>query len=188
MSDEIDEILLEAEEKMDKAVTVAREDFATVRTGRITPGAFAKVVVDYYGTFTPVPQLASITTPEPRMAVITPYDKSQMAAVEKALRDSDLGINPSNDGNVIRCVFPDLTQERRKELVKVVRSKAEDAKISIRSIRRHAKEAIDKIVKDGSAGEDEGHRGEKDLEETTGRYVHQVDEILRSKESELLTV
>jgi len=163
----IDDTLLEAEEKMDKAVTVAKDDFANIRTGRITPSVFSKILVDYYGAPTPVQQLASFHIPEPRMVIITPFDKSSLGAVEKAIRDSDLGVNPSNDGSIIRVVFPELSEQRRRELVKVARGKAEDAKISIRNVRRHAKEALDKIVKEGEAGEDEGRRAEKDLEEAT---------------------
>lgn len=184
----IDETLLEAEEKMEKAVLVAKEDFANIRTGRITPSVFSKVLVDYYGAPTPVNQLASFHIPEARMVIITPYDKNSLAAVERAIRDSDLGVNPSNDGTIIRCVFPELSEQRRKELVKVARGKAEDAKISVRNVRRHAKDGIDKIVKDGDAGEDEGRRAEKDLEEATHRYVAQIDELLKTKESELLSV
>jgi ribosome recycling factor len=184
----IDETLLEAEEKMDKAVSVAKEDFAGIRTGRATPGMFSKIHVDYYGTPTPVTQLASIQAPEARMAVITPYDKSSLAAVEKAIRDSDLGVNPTNDGNVIRVVFPQLTEERRKEYIKVARSKAEDAKVSVRNIRRHAKEAIDKLIKDGEVGEDEGKRAEKELDGFTAKHTGQIDEALKHKENELLEV
>jgi ribosome recycling factor len=184
----IDDTLLEAEEKMDKAVTVAKEDFANIRTGRITPAVFSKIMVDYYGAPTPVNQLASFHIPEPRMVIITPYDKGSLAAVEKAVRDSDLGVNPSNDGTIIRCVFPELSEQRRRDLVKVARGKAEDAKISIRNVRRHAKDAIETLVRDGEAGEDDGRRGEKDLDETTQRYVGVVDELLRHKEAELLSV
>ncbi|HZP53167.1 ribosome recycling factor [Actinocrinis sp.] len=184
----IDETLLEAEEKMDKAVSVAKEDFAGIRTGRATPGMFSKIHVDYYGTPTPVTQLASIQAPEARMAVITPYDKSSLAAVEKAIRDSDLGVNPTNDGNVIRVVFPQLTEERRKEYIKVARGKAEDAKVSVRNIRRHAKEAIDKLIKDGEVGEDEGKRAEKELDGFTAKHTGQIDEALKHKENELLEV
>ncbi|MBL7488959.1 ribosome recycling factor [Frankia sp. AgB1.9] len=184
----IDDTLLEAEEKMDKAVTVAKDDFANIRTGRITPSVFSKILVDYYGAPTPVQQLASFHIPEPRMVIITPFDKSSLGAIEKAVRDSDLGVNPSNDGTIIRVVFPELSEQRRRDLVKVARGKAEDAKISIRNVRRHAKEALDKIVKDGDAGEDEGRRAEKDLEESTHRYVAQIDELLKAKESDLLSV
>ncbi|WP_131747948.1 ribosome recycling factor [Frankia sp. Cppng1_Ct_nod] len=184
----IDDVLLEAEEKMDKAVLVAKDDFANIRTGRITPSVFSKVLVDYYGALTPVNQLASFHIPEPRMVIITPYDKSSLAAVEKAVRDSDLGVNPSNDGTIIRCVFPELSEQRRRDLAKVARTKAEEARVSIRNVRRHGKDAIDRIVRDGDAGEDEGRRAEKDLDEATHRYVSQVDELLRHKESELLAV
>ncbi len=184
----IDDTMLEAEEKMDKAVNVTREDLATLRTGRASPQMFAKVLADYYGTPTPVNQLASFLVPEPRMAVITPYDKSSLHAIEKAIRDSDLGVNPTNDGTVIRVVFPQLTEERRKEMIRVARHKAEEGRVSIRNVRRHAKESLDRLVKDGDAGEDEVSRAEKDLEKLTHRYVEQVDETLRHKESELLEV
>jgi ribosome recycling factor len=184
----IDETMLEAEEKMDKAVHVVREDLAGVRTGRATPQMFSKIVVDYYGSPTPVNQLASFHLPEPRMAVITPYDKSSLNAIEKAIRDSDLGVNPTNDGNIIRVVFPQLTEERRKELIKVARHKAEEGRVSIRNIRRHAKEQLDRFVKDGDVGEDDVARAEKELEKVTHAYVEQVDDALRNKESELLEV
>ena len=184
----IDETLLEAEEKMDKAVSVAKEDFAGIRTGRATPGMFSKITVDYYGSPTPVTQLASISVPEPRMAVISPYEKTMLNAVEKAIRDSDLGVNPGNDGNIIRVIFPQLTEERRKEYIKVARGKAEDAKISVRNIRRHAKEAIDKLIKDGEVGEDEGKRAEKELDSFTAKHTTQIDEALKHKENELLEV
>lgn len=184
----IDETLFEAEEKMEKAVEVAKEDFGSVRTGRAAPAMFGKIFIDYYGAMTPLPQLASITIPEARMAVIKPYDSSQLGALERAIRDSDLGVNPGNDGSIIRVVFPQLTEERRRDLVKVARSKGEDAKISIRNIRRRAKEALDKINKDGEAGEDDVRRAEKELDDTTGRYVHQVDELMKHKEAELLEV
>jgi ribosome recycling factor len=180
--------MLEAEEKMEKAVHVVREDLASVRTGRATPQMFAKIVVDYYGAMTPVNQLASFHLPEPRMAVITPYDKSSLNAIEKSIRDSDLGVNPTNDGNIIRVVFPQLTEERRKELIKVARHKAEEGRVSIRNVRRHAKDSLDKLVKDGEVGEDDVVRAEKELEKLTHSYVEQVDDALRSKEAELLEV
>ncbi|KJE22007.1 ribosome recycling factor [Frankia torreyi] len=184
----IDDTLLDAEEKMEKAVSVAKEDFANIRTGRITPAVFSKILVDYYGAPTPVQQLASFHIPEPRMVIITPYDKSSLPSIEKAVRDSDLGVNPSNDGTIIRIVFPELSEQRRRDLVKVARSKAEEARVSIRNVRRHAKDGIDRIVRDGDAGEDEGRRAEKDLDEATHRYVGQVDELLRLKEADLLSV
>jgi ribosome recycling factor len=184
----IDDTLLEAEEKMDKAVNVLRDDLATIRTGRATPAMFSKIVVDYYGAPTPVNQLASFSVPEPRMAIISPYDKSSLNAVEKAIRDSDLGVNPTSDGSIIRVVFPQLTEDRRRDLIKVAKTKAEDGRISIRNIRRHAKETLDKLAKDGEVGEDDVTRAEKELEKTTHRYVESVDEALQSKESELLEV
>ena len=184
----IDETLLDAEERMEKAVAVAKDDFSGIRTGRATPAMFNKIVVDYYGAMTPVIQLASLTVPEPRMALVSPYDKSSLGAIERAIRDSDLGVNPSNDGSVIRIVFPQLTEERRREFIKVARGKAEDAKVSIRNVRRKAKEELDRLVKDGETGEDEVVRAEKELEKTTGHYVATVDELLKHKEAELLEV
>jgi ribosome recycling factor len=184
----IDDTLLEAEEKMDKALGVTRDDLAAVRAGRASPQMFAKLVVDYYGATTPINQLASMTVPEPRMAVISPYDKSSLGSIERAIRDSDLGVNPTNDGSIIRVVFPQLTEERRRDLVKVARHKAEDGRISIRNIRRHAKDSLERLGKDGEVGEDDVRRAEKELEETTHRYVAQVDEALRHKEAELLEV
>jgi ribosome recycling factor len=188
MSEEIDVILLEAGEKMEKAIAVAREDFSTIRTGRATPSMFNKISVDYYGTATPVNQLASFQTPEARMILITPYDKGAAAGIEKALRDSDLGINPTTDGNVIRVVLPQLTEERRKEYIKLARTKGEEAKVSVRNIRRHAKETLDKMQKDGEAGEDDIRRAEKSLDEITHKNTEHIDEILKTKEAELLEV
>ncbi len=184
----IDDTLLDAEEKMEKAVSVAKDDFGGIRTGRATPAMFSKIVVDYYGAMTPVMQLASLTVPEPRMAVVQPYDKSSLGAIETAIRNSDLGVNPSNDGSIIRIVFPQLTEERRKEFVKVARHKAEDARVSIRNIRRKAKEELDRLAKDGEAGEDDVSRAEKELQKITDRYVGNVDELLKHKEAELLEV
>jgi ribosome recycling factor len=184
----IDDTLLEAEEKMDKAVTVAREDFATIRTGRAHPAMFNKVHADYYGTPTPVNQMASFHVGDAHLVVITPYDKGSLGAVEKAIRDSDLGVNPTNDGTVIRVVFPQLTEERRREYIKVAKTKAEDARVSIRNIRRHAMGALDKLADGGDAGEDDVRRAEKHLEEITHKYVAQVDDLLKHKEAELLEV
>ena len=184
----IDDTLLEAEEKMEKAVEVAKENFAAIRTGRAHPSMFNKVIVDYYGAPTPLQQLASFQTPEARTILISPFDKGSMAGIEKALRDADLGVNPSNDGNIIRCILPQLTEERRKEYIKMARTQAEDAKVAIRNIRRTAKESIEKLVKDGDVGEDEGSRAEKDLESTTKKYVDTIDEVLKGKETELLEV
>jgi ribosome recycling factor len=146
------------------------------------------LTVDYYGAPTPIPQMASITVAEARMAVIKPYDPNQLGAIEKAIRDSDLGVNPTNDGMIIRVVFPQLTEERRRELGKVARHKGEEAKVSIRNIRRHAKDALDKMARDGETGEDEVRRAEKELDETTQKYVATVDEVVKHKEAELLEV
>jgi ribosome recycling factor len=184
----IDETLLEAEEKMEKAVAVAKEEFSGIRTGRAHPSMFNKITAEYYGTQTPVNQLASFHLPEARMVVIQPYDKGSMTAIEKAIRNSDLGVNPSNDGTIIRVVFPELSEERRKEYIKVARHKAEDSRVSIRNIRRHAKDSIDKLVKNGEAGEDDGRRAERELDDLTHGYVSQVDELLKHKEAELLEV
>jgi ribosome recycling factor len=184
----IDDTLLEAEEKMDKAVTHAKEEFGTIRTGRANPAMFNKVHAPYYGTPTPLPQMASINVPEARMAIIKPFDAATLAAVEKAIRDSDLGVNPTNDGTIIRVVFPQLTEERRREMTKVARHRGEDAKVAIRNIRRHAKDELEKMIKDGESGEDDVRRAEKDLDETTNRYVHQIDELMKHKEAELLEV
>lgn len=180
--------LKDAESKMDKAVEVAKEDFSSVRTGRANPSLFNKIMVDYYGTFTSLSQLASIQVPEARMALISPFDKGAMAAIEKAIRESDLGVNPGNDGVVIRVAFPQLTEERRKEYIKVVKTKAEDAKISLRNIRRSAKEAIEKLEKDGDIGKDDLTRGEKELEKVTSDHVSKIDDLLKHKEIELLEV
>jgi len=184
----IDETLFEAEEKMEKAVGVARDELNSLRTGRATPNSFARLLVDYYGSPTPIPQLASVSVPEARMAVIKPYDASQLNAIEKSIRDSDLGVNPSNDGAIIRVVFPQLTEERRRELGKVARQRGEDAKVSIRSVRRHAKEALERLAKDGDVGEDDARRAEDELDKTTGRYTAVVDDIVKAKEAELLEV
>jgi ribosome recycling factor len=184
----IEETLLEAEEKMDKAVEVAKEDFASIRTGRANPGLYNKVLVDYYGSPTPLQQLASFAIPDARTILITPFDKTALRDIERALSDSEVGANPSNDGNVIRITIPDLTQERRKEYVKIVKTKGEDAKVSIRNIRRKAKETLDRLVKDGEAGEDEGTRAEKELDALTKAHVDGIDELLKRKEAELLEV
>ena len=184
----IDEALFDAEEKMEKAVSVAKDDLAGVRTGRATPNMFSRVVVDYYGSPTPINQLASINIPEARMVIIKPYDQGSLKNLEKAIRDSDLGVNPSNDGQIIRIVVPQLSEERRREMVKVARGKGEDARVTIRSLRRKAMEELHRIVRDGEAGEDEVGRAEKELQATVDKYVHQIDELVKHKEAELLEV
>lgn len=184
----IDEILLEAEEKMEKAVEVARDDFSAIRTGRANAAMFTSVLVDYYGAPTPLQQLGSIAIPEARTVLISPYDRSASTAIIKALRESDLGVNPNDDGQVIRVVLPLLTEERRRDYVKLAKAKAEDARVSIRSVRRKAKDELDRLKKDGDAGEDEVDRAEKELESVTKRHVGVVDELLAGKEAELLEV
>ncbi|MDA2962622.1 MAG: ribosome recycling factor [Actinomycetota bacterium] len=181
-------ILKDADTKMSKAVDVAKDDFASIRTGRAHPSLFNKIMVDYYGTYTALSQLASIQVPEARMATIAPFDKGAMANIEKAIRDSDLGVNPSSDGSLIRINFPQLTEERRKEYIKLTKSKAEDSKISMRNIRRATKEAIEKMEKDGHVGKDDVARGEKELEKITSDHVAKVDEMLKHKEAELLEI
>jgi ribosome recycling factor len=184
----IDDTLLEAEEKMDKAVSVAKEEFSVIRTGRAHPGMFSKITAEYYGAQTPLNQLASFHVPEPRMIVIQPFDKGSLGALEKAIRNSDLGVNPTSDGQVIRVVLPELTEERRREYIKTARHKAEESRVSIRNVRRHAKDALDKMVKNSEAGEDEVRRAERELQELTDSYIAQIDELLKHKEAELLEV
>lgn len=187
MSD-ITNALSDATVKMNKAVDVAKEDFAAIRTGRAHPSMFSKIAVDYYGTMTPLSQLASIQVPEARIAIVTPFDKGAMSSIEKAIRDSDLGVNPATDGGVIRVNFPQLTEERRKEYIKVAKNKAEDSRVTIRNIRRAAKETMEKLEKDGKVGKDEVARGEKDLEKVTSDHVAKIDDLLKHKEAELLEV
>jgi ribosome recycling factor len=184
----IDEALFDAEEKMEKAVSVAREDLSTIRTGRANPGMFSRIVIDYYGTNTPITQLSSINVPEARLVVIKPYEPNQLHAIETAIRNSDLGVNPTNDGTLIRVAVPQLTEERRRELVKQAKHKGEEARVSVRNIRRKAMEELHRIRKDGEAGEDEVGRAEKDLDKSTHQYVTQIDELVKHKEGELLEV
>ena len=184
----IEETLFEAEEKMESAVEHAKEEFAAIRTGRATPAMFSKIVVDYYGAPTPVTQMASVGVPEPRMVIVKPYDASQLGPIERAIRDSDLGVNPNNEGTQLRIHLPQMTEERRREMIKVARTKAEEGRVAIRNVRRKAKEQLDRLVKDGEAGEDDGRRAEKELEDVTHRYVSVTDELLKHKEAELLEV
>jgi ribosome recycling factor len=184
----ISDILNDAEEKMELAIEFAKEEFAAIRTGRAHPAMFAKLTADYYGSPTPLQQLASFQVPEARMVIITPYDRSAMAGIEKSIRDSDLGVNPSNDGHIIRVTLPELTEQRRKEYIKLARHKAEEARISIRGSRRQAKEALDKLVKDKEVGEDEVWRAEKQLDAVTKRHTDAVDDVLKHKEAELIEV
>ncbi|MDR3661413.1 MAG: ribosome recycling factor [Mycobacterium sp.] len=184
----IEETLFDAEEKMDKAVSVARDDLGSIRTGRANPGMFNRINIDYYGSMTPITQLSSINVPEARLVVIKPYEANQLKHIEDAIRNSDLGVNPGNDGSVIRISVPQLTEERRRELVKQAKSKGEDAKVAVRNIRRKAMDELSRIKKDGEAGEDEVGRAEKDLDKTTATYTAQIDELVKHKEGELLEV
>ena len=184
----IDETLFDAEEKMEKAVSVSRDDLSTIRTGRANPSMFNRIVIDYYGSATPITQLASINVPEARLVVIKPYEAGQLGNIEAAIRNSELGVNPTNDGTLIRIAVPQLTEERRRELVKQAKSKGEDAKVSVRNIRRKAMEELHRIRKDGEAGEDEVSRAEKDLDKATQQYVTQIDDQVKHKEGELLEV
>jgi ribosome recycling factor len=185
----ISDILAEASEKMDKAIEATRDDFATVRTGRANPAMFQKIMIDYYGTPTPLGQLAAIQNPEARSIMISPYDKGVLAAIEKTLRDMpNLGAQPNSDGNVIRLNLPELTEERRREYVKLTRDKAENGRISIRNVRRKAKDDLDALKKDGHVGDDDLARAEKELETITKSHIDRVDEALKNKEAELLEV
>jgi ribosome recycling factor len=185
----ISDILAEATEKMDKAVEATRDDFATVRTGRANPAMFQKIMIDYYGTPTPLGQLAAIQNPEARSIMISPYDKGVLAAIEKTLRDMpNLGAQPNSDGNVIRLNLPELTEERRREYVKLTKDKAENGRISIRNVRRKAKDDLDALKKDGHVGDDDLARAEKELEAITKSHIDRVDEALKNKEAELLEV
>jgi ribosome recycling factor len=184
----ISDIIAEAETKMAGAIEYAKEEFAAIRTGRAHPAMFAKITAEYYGAPTPLQQLATFQIPDARVVLITPYDPAAMRGIEKAIRNSDLGVNPSNDGNTIRITLPQLTEERRKEYIKLAKAKAEDARISVRGARRTAKEALDKMVKDKEVGEDEVIRAEKQLDVSTRKHTEEIDEVLKHKEAELLEV
>jgi ribosome recycling factor len=178
----------ECREKMRKAVAHLQEEFAGVRTGRATPGLVEKLKVDYYGSEVPLQQLAGFSVPEPRVLVISPYDKGSMKAIEKAIQTSDLGINPSNDGQVVRLAFPALTAERRKELVKLVKHRAEEGRVAVRNIRRQARHELEALEKDGDLSKNDLDRAEKDLEKLTHGVVDEIDQMLQHKEQELLEV
>ncbi|MDA8313916.1 MAG: ribosome recycling factor [Acidimicrobiales bacterium] len=189
MDDDLVEVVLdEARDKMAKAVDHVRSEFASVRTGRASPALVEHLVVDYYGTPTPLRQIAGFTVPDAMLLVVSPYDKSAMPAIEKAIQGSDLGINPSNDGSVIRLAFPPLTEERRKELVKVVRHKAEEGRVAIRNLRRSIRHELEGLERDGSISSDELDRVEKEIEKVTHQQVAAVDQLLAHKEAELLEV
>lgn len=184
----INDILNEADQKMDKSVEATREEFATIRAGRANPAMFAKLTADYYGTQTPLQQLASFTSQDARTIIVAPFDMGALANIERAIRDSDLGVNPANDGRTIRCVFPELTEERRKEYIKLARSKAEDGRVAVRNLRRTAKQGLEKLEKDGEVGKDDVTGAEKRLDGITKSHTDAIDELLKHKESELLEV
>ncbi|WP_018023793.1 ribosome recycling factor [Corynebacterium ulceribovis] len=184
----IDDVLLDCEERMTNSVEHAREDLTTIRTGRANPAMFNGVMAEYYGAPTPITQMSTITVPEARMLLIKPYEQSMMGEIENAIRNSDLGVNPTNDGHVLRVTIPQLTEERRRDMTKVARSKGEDAKIAIRNIRRKGMDELKKIQKDGEAGEDEVQAAEKELDKVTARYVGEVDSLVERKEAELMEV
>ncbi len=187
-SDVVAMVLDDTREKMGKAVDHTSTDVSTIRTGRATPSLVEKLKVEYYGAATPLQQIAGIGTPEPRLLVITPYDKTSMKAIEKAIQESDLGINPQNDGTVIRLAVPPLSEERRRELAKQAKHKAEEGRIAIRNLRRQARHELEGFEKDGEVGTDEIERAEKDLDKLTAEHVGKVDEMLQHKEADLLQV
>ncbi len=184
----IPDVLSATKEKMTKAVSHTTSEFGTVRTGRASPALVEKLVVDYYGTEVPLQQLAGFTVPEARTLVVAPYDRGAVGAVEKALRNSDLGVNPSTDGNVVRLNFPPLTAERRKDLVKVVKNMAEDGRVAVRNLRRSGRHDLETLEKDGEASGDEVDRAAKDLDKLTASAVADIDTALEHKERELLEV
>ena len=188
MSELIDDLLADADERMKKSVEATRNELTTVRTGRASPHLLDRIVVDYYGAETPLNQLAQVASTDARMLTVTPYDKSAISAIEKAVQESDLGLTPSNDGNVIRLGIPELTEERRKEMVKVVHGVAEEGKVAIRNIRRDVMHDLRELKKDGEAGSDEEHRAETGLQKQTDGAIGDIDKLLKGKEEEILEV
>jgi ribosome recycling factor len=188
MSELIDELLLDADERMQKSVESTRNEFATVRTGRASPHLLDRIVVDYYGARTPLRQLSNISASEARLLTVTPYDKSSIKAIEKSIMESDVGLTPSNDGNVIRLTIPELTEERRRDLVKVVRGIAEDGKVAVRNIRRSVMHDLRELKDEGEVGSDEERRGETELQQLTDSRTKDIDSFLAGKEEEILEV
>jgi ribosome recycling factor len=186
--DIIDELLADARERMAKSVDSIRHEFGSVRTGRASPALLDRISVDYYGTSTPLKQLATITAPEARLVTIQPYDKTSIKAIERAILESDVGLTPSNDGNVIRLAVPELTEERRKQLVKVVRNIAEEGRVAVRNIRRDVMHDLRELKEAGEAGSDDEHRAEQELQKVTDAKVKDLDELLKHKEAEILEV
>jgi ribosome recycling factor len=184
----IDELLADAKERMQKSVESTRNEFATIRTGRASPHLLDRLQVDYYGAQTPLQQLAQVAATDARLLTVTPYDKSSISTIEKAVMESDLGLTPSNDGNVIRLQIPELTEERRKELVKVVHKVAEDGRVAVRNIRRDVMQDMRELKKEGEAGSDEEHHGETELQKHTDAAIGEIDSLLKGKEEEILEV
>ena len=184
----IPEIMATAEQKMKATIEHVKDELAGIRTGRAHPAMFNKIMVDYYGTPTPLQQLATFQVPEARQVLISPFDRNAMNAIEKAIRDSDLGVNPANDGQHVRIVLPQLTEERRKEYIKLAKAKAEDGRVSVRNVRRAAKQALEKLEKDGEVGKDDVTGAEKRLDAVTKTHTDKIDELLKHKEAELLEV
>ena len=181
-------VFREAEDKMSKAVSVNKEELASIRSGRASPTLLNRITVDYYGTQVPLNTIANMSVPEPRLLVVSPYDKGAISAIEKAILSSDIGITPNNDGNVIRLAFPQLTEERRKEMIKLAHVRAEEGRVAIRGVRRHAKQELEKMKKDGTLSEDEERSAEGHLQKITDKYVAEVDDNLKRKEAELSEV
>ncbi len=184
----IDELLEDAKDRMHKSVESAQHEFSTVRTGRASPSLLERIVVDYYGAMTPLNQLSTISAPEARLLTVQPYDKSSIKAIEKAINESDVGLSPSNDGNVVRLVVPELTEERRKELVKVVRNLAEEGRVAIRNVRRDTMHQLRELKSEGDASSDDEHRAEVELQKVTDARVGELDNVLKIKEEEILAV
>ena len=184
----VETALEDATRKMKSALSVFREELSAIRTGRATPALLSRVTFEYYGTQQPLKDMASMSVPEPRLLVVQPFDKSAIGAMERAIQSSDLGITPTNDGNVIRLAFPPLTEERRRDLIKLVHQRAEEARVAVRNVRRHSKEELEKLEHEHSISEDELRRSEKELQKLTDQYVAEVDEALAHKEKELLEV
>lgn len=184
----LDDILADASERMDAAVTKVSDDFGTIRTGRANPALLNRISVDYYGVQTPLRQLANFAVPEPRILIVNPFDKGAVNEIERAIRESDLGVNPATDGAIIRCVFPDLTEERRRDFIKIAKQAAEDGKIALRNVRRSARDDVQSLEDEGEVGEDESRRYQDKIDAVTGAHVKKIDEMLTQKESDLLEV
>ena len=188
MNELIDELLADAEERMTKSVESTRNELATVRTGRASPHLLDRIIVDYYGTETPLNQLSNVAAADARLLTITPYDKGALSAIEKAINESDVGLTPNNDGNVIRLQIPEMTEERRREMVKVIHGVAEEGRVAVRNIRRDVNGDMREMKKDGDVGEDEEHRAEAELQKLTDAAVGEIDALVKGKEEEILTV